>query len=329
MKQRANGPHSRRTPWFLVCLVTIAVAVLAGLAVIGYRCSMPINLVECSATGWEAQNLDYFVEATANIGHITRYELDVNNDGVFDHQSDHNPKISGALEWNLPLLGLLGTPADNGKYPATVRIWNNFGMFADFPIEITIGNMPPEIVFGKNREGTPGQPFTLNVTALDPGPDIIQQFTIDWGDGITESAAPDARPFRHVYAKDGSYTIRVTVTDEDDSYWAEAIASIGNIDTPVVPSDEPQIVSANSEILASGNARLTLVAVDRDGSDELTYEWDRDGDGVFETKGGSTIEIAPGPYFHPYMVTVRVTDSKGRWTEGYYGFGKSPSQVRP
>jgi hypothetical protein len=138
----------------------------------------------------------------------------------------------------------------------------------------------------------------------------------------------------HIYATDGEYTIRTTVTDDDGSYWAESIASIGEYHAPLVPSDDPVIVSSVSEILPNGNALLTVKAVDCEGSSNLIYQWDMDGDDICEMTGGPTVEIPPGPHFYRYMTTVRTTDSKGRWTEGGYWFEKNetyslPSKDRP
>jgi hypothetical protein len=319
---------SRRSLWGLLLAGTVLLVIVVGpaLTMIPVRPEQPITLLEDAVWGWEAQDLNFLFKASATKGEITTYQLGVNNDGVFDHTAPHIPKISGALAFDLPLLGLLGGPADDGDYPATVRIHNSLGAIADFPVKITIGNMPPEITFGENMLGEPGQPFVLEVATNDPGPDAVSQIAIDWGDGQQSVVSGKMASAGHVYATDGSYTIRATATDEDDSYWAEWIVNIGDTDLPVVPSDDPQITSAISTILPNGQASLALKAFDNDGSPDVSYEWDLDDDGLFELSGPSTVLLSPSPNFHTYMATVRITDAQGRWNEGLFLFGNEENK---
>jgi len=189
-----------------------------------------ITLDQDALFGWEAQDFNFAVKASAKVGRITEYRFDVNNDGIFDHTAKHEPKISGAVEFDLPLLHLIGSPADDGEYPATVRVCTNWGFHADFPVQITIGNMPPEITISAGEDGKYGEPFGIGVTTQDPGPDTVKEIVIEWGDGFSSTISGGAGSVSHVYSKDRQYTIRATATDEDGSVWSQLIVDIGDTD---------------------------------------------------------------------------------------------------
>jgi len=288
----------------------------------------PITLLGDYIWGWEAQDLNYYVHCEADFGEIVEYHFDLDNDGYFDHIAYHQPEIDGVLAFDLALLHLLGDPADDAEYPVKLRIFTDWGYYQDFTVEITIGNMPPEIHFGGDEDGTPGVPFQLMVTTEDPGPDTVTQITVDWGDGASSVINGGFGSVDHVYATDGSYEIRATATDEDGSYWSELKVEIGDTELPPVPSDDPEIISAEAIILANGDALLTIEAVDSSGSTNLDYEWDLDGDGSFELSGPSAVQLAPGTDFYPYMVTVRITDALGRTTEALFAFLQGGTQTR-
>jgi hypothetical protein len=288
----------------------------------------PIALLEDHIWGWEAQDLNFYISSITTHGQIAVYELDVNNDGTYDFAtSNHLPAINGVLEFDLALLHLLGNPADDAEYPAKLRITTDWDYPQVYPVEITIGNMPPDIQFGGATEGEPGVPFFLDVSTSDPGPDTVTHILVEWGDGTSSTIIGGAGTVSHVYPSDGKYLIRATATDEDDSYWAEQFVNIGDTDAPIVESEDPEILSAVATILPNGNASFTVQAVDNGGSPNVSYEWDLDGDGVFELSGPATVELMPGANFYPFSATLRVTDAVGAFTEVLFGFMQAGGQA--
>jgi VCBS repeat-containing protein len=289
-----------------------------------------IELREHAIYGWEAQDLNIYASAVSldpDSGDVAEYGLDVDRDGTVDWIGSHIPEIDGALEFNLGLLGLLGDPADDDTYLATLWVTTDAGVSDSFEVDIRIGNMPPEITFSSTTEGEPDVPFFLDVSTSNPGPDTVTQILVEWGDGASSTIRGGAGTVSHVYPTDGKYTIRATATDEDDSYWAELRIDIGDTNAPIVESGDPEIISAIATILPNGNASLTVDAVDSAGSPNVTYEWDIDGDGAFEHSGTNTVELTPGPDFYPYSATVRVTDAVGRFTEALFGFMQAGNQA--
>jgi len=288
----------------------------------------PITLLDSIIYGWEGDGLNAYIKATTRLGHITVFEVDVDQNGTYDFAlGDYQEVIKGSVESGLPGMHLLSSQ-DDGTYPAKLRITNSLGTETEFDVEIVVINAPTLIEFGENDVvGDPGVPFTLNVTTSDPGPDTVSQIVIAWGDGSTSTISGSSGASSHTYAAAGNYVIRATATDEDGSLWAEHEVQIGDIE-PFADPGEPTITSAFSVILANDNAQLTIEAEDSSGSSSgLTYDWDLDGDGIFETPSGSTIELSPTTNFHRYSAAVKITDSQGRSIDALFGFTQAGAQM--
>ena len=52
-------------------------------------------------------------------------------------------------------------------------------------------------------------PYTLTLEAIDPGADTVREWTIDWGDGSTDTTPRSPVSITHIYADDGLYTTAV------------------------------------------------------------------------------------------------------------------------
>jgi hypothetical protein len=79
-------------------------------------------------------------------------------------------------------------------------------------------NVRPTVAVVIPPAGVAGRPYTLSLSADDPGPDATA-WRIDWGDnsGLQTVRARTAAP-THTYALARSYTVRVTPFDEDGTY---------------------------------------------------------------------------------------------------------------
>jgi hypothetical protein len=268
--------------------------------------------------GWEDHDLNVLIRRRTIHSPPAGYHLDVNRDAETDRTLVHDTRIGGALEFDLPLLHLLGTPADDADYRGMLYVAGASGYAV--PAVIRIGNMPPRIDFVGTTEAEPGSPYILRFSLWDPGPDTVTQVEVDWGDG-QRTTYPDAttEPV-HTYSQTGRYTIRVTVTDEDGSYWAEQDIDIGDTNAPLPDDAVPQILDAWVELLPDGRAILTLTALDASGTPPAHYAWDLDGDGYYELVGGPAIALLPPGHGLDYSVAVRVTDAQGRSTEAVFQF---------
>jgi hypothetical protein len=280
-------------------------------------------LEENAIYGWEGGDLNFYAKASVPDGGIAMFELDLDEDGIYDFWTTEIDADGQALRLGLVgFLQIIDNPIDSGTYSAKLRVTTSENGTAIFPVEITIGNVPPNIQFNDNAlVNVAGVPFSLPISTSDPGPDTVSQILVDWGDGSSTTIQGSSGSPTHVYTTDGHYIIRATATDDDGSSSAKHEIDVGEDIDPPADNGEPVILSANAVILANGNARLTIEAEDNSGfDDDLTYEWDLDGDGEFETQGDNTIVIPPGDGPNLYQVQVRITDGAGRWAEGRFQF---------
>jgi hypothetical protein len=281
-----------------------------------------IGLVENAIYGWEGDKLNFYVKAAADGVSITKFELDVDDDGTYDFETTDIEEDGSALAFDLALLQLLGNPVEDDDYDAKLRVTASNNVATEFDVEITVGNIWPDIQFDEEAViGALAVPFALPITTSDPGPDTVTQIVVEWGDGISSTISGSSGTPSHLYGAEGHYTIRATTTDEDGSTWAEHEIDIGEDNPPPIDDGSPQILSAVATILANGNGELLVSAEDEFGSSaDLTFEWDLDQEGIYETPGGDTLELPLDVSFYGYSAGVKVIDGQGRSVEATFQF---------
>ena len=115
------------------------------------------------------------------------------------------------------------TPADGPAGPTTVTITANDGVNAAVTTSftLTVNNVLPTIALTGNSAANLGASYSLGLGAIiDPGTDTVTGYSINWGDGNTESFSgnPTGLSKTHTYTTSGSKTIAVSLTDEDGTY---------------------------------------------------------------------------------------------------------------
>ncbi len=86
---------------------------------------------------------------------------------------------------------------------------------------LTVTNRAPTIALTGNSSVAAGTSYTLNLGAVtDAGMDTVTNYSINWGDGNTESFSghPTGLGKTHTFATAGSKTISVSLTDEDGTF---------------------------------------------------------------------------------------------------------------
>ncbi len=203
---------------------------------------------------------------------------------------------SGSFTW---------TPdfAQAGIYPVTFTVSDNSGGTNSEIVIITVNNVnrPPVLNEIENQEVNGGQSLSFTVSGNDPDGDSVIYTATDLPVGATFVGDT----FNCDSATPGIYTVTFTATagGQSDSK-TMTINVIQNANqAPVAILDGPYTAYEGSEITFDGSA-----SSDPDG-DTLTYEWDLDGDGTFETLGMMVSRTWPDDYTG--TVSLRVTDSKG------------------
>jgi PKD repeat protein len=112
------------------------------------------------------------------------------------------------------------TYTDDGSYPVTVTVTDDDGSSGSDTATVDVANVAPTVTIDSVQTGVDGdENATLNASFSDPGSDDTHTATVDWGDGTTESVgvdqSTDTLSATHAYADGGSYTVTVTVEDDD------------------------------------------------------------------------------------------------------------------
>lgn len=203
---------------------------------------------------------------------------------------------------------------EDGVHPATVRILDDDGGETTAPVDVSVANVAPEVDAAAGS-GTEGSPVALDVAFADPGVLDTHTARVDWGDGSVEDAGAVASPFSavHTYRNEGSWPIRVTVSDDDGGAGlAAASASVANA-PPVVGAltglGEPirlgDAVTATADFQDAGVLDTHTAGFDwGDGSGSAGVVTESGGSG---TVSGSHTYAAPGVY----TVTLTVADDAG------------------
>jgi PKD repeat protein len=112
------------------------------------------------------------------------------------------------------------TPDDDGAYAVEVTVTTADGETATAGTAFGVQNVAPKLTVTAAAGGSvdEGSAFVVNLSAVDPGADTIQSWTIDWGDGQVQQVSGNPSSVSHVYADDGSYTVTATATDEDGTW---------------------------------------------------------------------------------------------------------------
>ena len=186
---------------------------------------------------------------------------------------------------------------------------------------ITIENEPPTVqVRASQSNGHVPLPVTFTVQAQDP--QGIARVQIDYdSDGQydetqTGSATSGTWSFQTTYSEQGNYQATVLV---EDRFGAQTVLKHNAINVDVNDPLDPIIQLSASPASGAVPLTTTLSATAElfDGSTITTWSWDLDGDGQFETTGGSgltdniTTTYASVNYFYP---VAEVTTSTGRKT---------------
>ncbi len=167
---------------------------------------------------------------------------------------------------------------------------------------ITVDLQPPVADPNGPYTGTAGETVTFDGTGSSDPDGTVEEWNWDFGDGNTDTGAEPT----HVYAAAGSYTVTLTVVDNDGLSSDPATTTADIVDQPEIPVADPNGPYSGKEgreVLFDGTA-----STDPDGGSINDYDWDF-GDG--NTGIGPTptnVYAAEGSY----TVTLVVTDDEGQ-----------------
>ena len=195
------------------------------------------------------------------------------------------------------------TYQSDGTFTVTLTVTDNGGATnADSTTAtITPSPIPPSANAGGPYSGVVGSMINFDGTASSDADGTIALYAWDFGDGGVASGPSPT----HSYSVDGSFTVVLTVTDNDgltstDSTSASINPAGGNT-PPVAQANGPYSGTEGNAVQFSSNGSL-----DPDGS-IATYAWDFGDGNTSATANPSHTYVAAGTY----NVSLTVTDDAG------------------
>jgi PKD repeat protein len=200
--------------------------------------------------------------------------------------------------------------ADSGTYPLTITVTDDDGGVGTTTVPVQVRNVAPTMVFfqhgGYNTEGAL---YLGHGWLSEPGADPVT-VTVDFGDGsapqqfLPNPYLPSTFTASHVYADNGTYTLTLTLADDD--------GGTSTFTTRTTVLNVAPTVTASNDSPAYWGLPVTLVGTATDPSPVdtqagFTALWTL-GDGT--TASGLTTAhayAAPGTY----QASLRVTDKDG------------------
>jgi len=224
-------------------------------------------------------------------GVIVLYEWDWDNDGIYD---ESHTAPTATHTWY-----------EEDSYLVTLKVKDNDGINDTKTKLVYIGNIPPVADFIWTPEyPDPSETVTFDGSdSYDPD-GIIVLYEWDWdGDGVFDESnnTPMAN---HTWFQPGGYLVVLRVTDDDDENSIMAQIVYVAIKPPI------------ADFVWAPTHPISGETVFFDGSDSydpdgviVLYEWDWDGDGVFDESNNTP--MANHTWFQPggYLVTLKVTDN--------------------
>jgi PKD repeat protein len=190
--------------------------------------------------------------------------------------------------------------ADDGNYTVTLTVTDDDGATASTTATKTILNRPPTAVFTESAETVyMGQVIYFNASDTYDVDGYIVSYYWDFGDGSNATGVT----VEHTYEINGTYTVTLTVTDDDG-----ATNSTSSTKT-ILWNDSPVAVFTESAETVYTGETITFNATDSyDPDGNITsYFWDF-GDGTNAT--GVIVEHSYADDGN-YTVTLTVTDNIG------------------
>ena len=201
-----------------------------------------------------------------------------------------------------PTTGVIsGTPVDGGDYTFTVQCVIETGQTATKEFTITVYNPLPTITQltpSSARAGMDG--FTLIVT----GTNFVQSSVVNWNGSPRSTTYVSTSELRaqitsNDIAMEG--TASVTVVNPEPHGGTSNAATF-----TITPPNDPPTVGASGPYTVGEGSEVTLNATGNDpNNDHLTYAWDLDNNGTFETIG-QTVTFSAADIDGPAERTIAV-----------------------
>jgi PKD repeat protein len=194
------------------------------------------------------------------------------------------------------------TYSRNGSFTIRLTVTDNNGASASFSQRIEVVSRPPQADFSF----TPSEPSILDEVhfrdrSTDPDGDIVS-WHWDFGNGDTSTKQ---NPIHH-YTRGGTFTVILAVTDND---------GLTDETSQTIVVEHKDLIQADFTFQVV-DEKLHKVHLDASASIDtmgtiVRYEWDWDGDGVYDTAVQTPAMIHRFEGEGPYQVILAIVDDQG------------------
>lgn len=256
--------------------------------------------VEYPAAGQQpvAPQVDAGIAIAASEGDVITfrgsiYDLNFSDTHAMEWDFGDGTRASGTLR---PEHGF----ADNGDYTVTFRATDGGGLSTADTLTATVSNAPPTVEAGGDVSLTLGEPLSLMGSFQDPGAGDTHAFLWDLGDGTSS----DTLGMTHTYTAAGTYTAKLTVTDDDGGQGQDTLTVV------VLEPNRPPVVQAGPDVSFQPGQAVSFQGsfIDPDATDSWEILWDF-GDGA--TAAGTLTPAHTYADCSTFTVLLTVTDSSG------------------
>ncbi len=236
-------------------------------------------------SGPEGSPIEFSAAGSKDPNGLVMYAWDWNNDGIFN---DSTASLTIRHTFN-----------DNYAGKVTLRARNAKGQMKTDEATVTISNVAPIVTLGNDFSAKEGELIDFQATVIDPGTEDILTYLWDFGDG----AQSDQKTPKHQYADNGTFTVKLTVRDDDGGETADQqVVTVTNV-APTADAGGPYKGKPNESV------SVQATATDPGTGDVLSYSWDLNGDGTFETDGQKVNALFAKN--GNYTIKVKVEDDDG------------------
>jgi PKD repeat protein len=194
---------------------------------------------------------------------------------------------------------------DNGTYTVTLTVTDDDGSTDTVQHDVTVNDLGPTAEFTWTPEPQVEGAAVDFTDASTSAPDDIVSWAWDFDDGGTST---DQNP-SYVFMDNGTYTVTLTVTDDDDS--TDTVQHDVTI-TDAAPTAE---FTSAPEPQVEGSAVDFTDASTSPADDIVAWAWDFGGVGASTEQNPSYIFVDDGPY----TVTLTVTDDDSSTDDVQHG----------
>lgn len=190
-----------------------------------------------------------------------------------------------------------------GTYTATLTVRDCDGLTATDTRSVSITNVPPQAGLTSNHTTEEGDIIGFYGSTSTDTPSDIPLLVYNWnfGDGSTASGISVS----HAYVDEGTYTVTLTVTDDDSAV---------DVTTMVVPVDNANptasidsVTHSNTDLLPGDTVSFTGSGTDPGTTDTLSFSWNFGDSGTATGSSTSHSYSSAGTY----TVTLTVSDGDG------------------